>query len=151
MRPVKISTERRAFRQLLVCRGTGCESQKAGLLYSALQAELNRAGLSEKVQVIFTGCRELCQMGPTVLVEPDGTFYSNVKPQDAAEIVDTDLKNGRKVERLLFMDPKTREKAATYREIKFFDSQRRVVLRNCGFINPENIEDYRRSGDTKGF
>lgn len=142
MRPVKISMQHGTNRQLLVCRGTGCESQKAGVLYSALQTELDKANLSSKVEVIFTGCRGLCQMGPTVLVEPEGTFYCNVMPQDAAEIVETDLKNGAKVERLLFSDAKSKEKVANYREIAFFDSQRRVVLRNCGFINPENIEDY---------
>ena len=72
MRPVKISTQSGMKRQLLVCRGTGCESQKSGLLYSSLKDELAKAGLSEKVEVIFTGCRGLCQMGPTVLVEPEG-------------------------------------------------------------------------------
>lgn len=150
MRPVKDSTPKRTKHQLLVCRGTGCESQKAGLLYSALQNELRRAGLDDNVEVIFTGCRGLCQMGPTVLIEPEGTFYCNVKPQDAAEIVDNDLKNGNKVERLLFTDVKTKEKVRTYQEIKFFESQRRVVLRNCGFINPEDIDDYLRVGGYEG-
>ena len=150
MRPVKINTQSGMKRQLLVCRGTGCESQKSGRLYSSLKDELAKAGLSEKVEVIFTGCRGLCQMGPTVLVEPDGTFYCKVKPQDAAEIINSDIKNGRKIERLFFTDPKTKEKMPNYREIKFFESQSRVVLRNCGFINPENIEDYRRVGGYEG-
>jgi NADH:ubiquinone oxidoreductase subunit F (NADH-binding)/(2Fe-2S) ferredoxin/Pyruvate/2-oxoacid:ferredoxin oxidoreductase delta subunit len=150
MQHAKDSIPEKTHHQLLVCRGTGCESQKAKLLYSSLQEEISKAGLSDRAEVIFTGCRGLCQMGPTVLVEPEGTFYCNVKPQDAAEIVDTDINNGGTVERLLFTDARTKEKAATYPEIKFFDSQRRVVLRNCGFINPESIDDYLRVGGYQG-
>ncbi|MFH0825864.1 MAG: NADH-ubiquinone oxidoreductase-F iron-sulfur binding region domain-containing protein [Pseudomonadota bacterium] len=146
----KDSRPKRDNHRLLVCRGTACESQKAYLVYSVLQEELNKAGLGENTEVTFTGCRGLCQMGPTVLVEPERTFYCNVKPEDAPEIVDTDIKNGGMVERLLFTDAKTKEKSATYEEIKFFDSQCRVVLRNCGFINPESIEDYLAVGGYEG-
>ncbi len=146
----KVSTPKKNNCKLLVCRGTACESQKAYLLYSSLQEELNKAGLDDKAEVTFTGCRGLCQMGPTVLVEPEGTFYCNVKPEDASEIVDTDINNGGKVERLLFTDAKTKEKSATYEEIKFFESQSRVVLRNCGFINPESIEEYLEVGGYEG-
>ncbi len=147
---VKHDLQQKTHRRMLVCRGTGCEAQKAQVLYAALKAELASAGLSDEVEVIFTGCRGLCQMGPTVLVEPEGTFYCNVKAQDAAEIVESDLKNGTKVERLLFTDMKSKEKVPNYLEIKFFDSQRRVVLRNCGFINPEKIDDYFGVGGYQG-
>lgn len=150
MQPAKNSVQPKATRQMLVCRGTGCESQKANLLYFALQSELSRVGLADSVDVKFTGCRGLCQKGPTVLIEPEGTFYCNVTPQDAAEIVESDLQNGKRVERLLFTDAKTGEIQATYPEIKFFESQSRVVLRNCGFINPENIDEYLAVGGYEG-
>jgi NADH:ubiquinone oxidoreductase subunit F (NADH-binding)/(2Fe-2S) ferredoxin/NAD-dependent dihydropyrimidine dehydrogenase PreA subunit len=146
MRPVKISTQQGANRQLLVCRGTGCESQKAELLYAALQNELGRAGLSADAEVVFTGCHGLCQMGPTVLVMPTGTFYCHVQPEDAAEIVDKSVKNGDRVERLLFRDTRTKETVVDYRDVGYFGSQNRVVLRNCGFIDPRSIEDYLRVG-----
>jgi NADH-quinone oxidoreductase subunit F len=150
MQLAKNSAQHEAKRQMLVCRGTGCESQKANLLYFALQSELSRVGLAESVDVKFTGCRGLCQKGPTVLIEPAGTFYCNVTPQDAAEIVESDLQNGNRVERLLFVDYKTREIQPTYPEIQFFQSQQRVVLRNCGFINPENIDEYVAAGGYEG-
>jgi NADH:ubiquinone oxidoreductase subunit F (NADH-binding)/(2Fe-2S) ferredoxin/Pyruvate/2-oxoacid:ferredoxin oxidoreductase delta subunit len=150
MQPVTIRLQQTKKRQLLVCRGTGCESQKSNVLYDTLKTELGKAGLSDKVEVVFTGCRGLCQMGPTVLIEPDGTFYCHVNPQDVPEIIDSDLKNGHKVERLLFSDPKTKEKVTTYREINFFESQNRVVLHNCGFVNPESIKDYLQAGGYQG-
>jgi NADH:ubiquinone oxidoreductase subunit F (NADH-binding)/(2Fe-2S) ferredoxin/Pyruvate/2-oxoacid:ferredoxin oxidoreductase delta subunit len=137
-------------RRLLVCRGTGCESQKAALLHAALKDELEKAGLDKEVEVTFTGCRGLCQMGPTVLVEPEETFYCNVKPDDAAEIVDADIKNGGKVERLLFLDPNTKERVVGIRDMLFFKPQSRIVMRNCGFINPEEIEDYLKAGGYEG-
>jgi NADH:ubiquinone oxidoreductase subunit F (NADH-binding)/(2Fe-2S) ferredoxin/NAD-dependent dihydropyrimidine dehydrogenase PreA subunit len=128
--------------QLLVCRGTGCESQKAGALHDTLLESVKAAGLSDKIQVTFTGCHGLCQMGPTVLVAPQGTFYCKVKPEDAAEIVAAGFVNGNRVERLLFKDAKTKEYVPDYRDINFFRSQTRVVLRNCGLIDPENIDAY---------
>jgi NADH-quinone oxidoreductase subunit F len=79
-------------------------------------------------------------------VEPPGTFYCNVTPEDIPEIVEVDLRDGGRVERLLFVDPKSREKVPTYREMKYFSPQRRIVLRNCGFINPEDMDDYIRVG-----
>jgi len=83
-------------RQLLICRGTGCESQKANLIYFGLENELKKSGLADKFELKFTGCHGLCQMGPTVVLEPEGTFYCNVKPEDLAEIVEVDLRNGGK-------------------------------------------------------
>ena len=76
-------------RQLLVCRGTGCESQKADVIYFALLDELKKAGLADKTEVKFTGCHGLCQMGPTIIIEPGGTFYCNVMPEDVPEIIDS--------------------------------------------------------------
>ena len=129
-------------RLLLVCRGTGCESQKAKAIYRGLLDGLREAGLAESVAVKFTGCHGLCQMGPTVLVEPEGTFYCTVKPEDVPDIINLDLMKGGKVERLLFFDPKSKTNILSYRDMKFFGPQRRIVLRNCGFIDPEDIDDY---------
>ena len=137
-------------RRALICRGTGCESQKAKILYETMLAEVDKAGLSSKIEVKFTGCHGLCQQGPTVLIEPEGTFYCRVKAEDIAEIVTTDLKDGGKVERLLLTDPKTKEKTPNWREMKFFSPQRRIVLRNMGFINPEAVDDYLSVGGYEG-
>jgi NADH:ubiquinone oxidoreductase subunit F (NADH-binding)/(2Fe-2S) ferredoxin/NAD-dependent dihydropyrimidine dehydrogenase PreA subunit len=133
-----------------VCRGTGCESQKANQLYLALKEELAKVGLSDEVEVAYTGCRGLCQMGPTVLVEPGDTFYCNVKPTDAMDIVNEDLKNGGKVERLLFLDPNTKQRVVSIRDMLFFKPQSRIVMRNCGFVNPERIDDYLELGGYEG-
>lgn len=137
-------------RQVLVCRGTGCESQKANIIYSNLQQELEKAGLSGSVEVKFTGCHGFCQQGPTLMVMPAGTFYCNVTPDDVSEIVDMDLVKGEPVERLLFLDPKTKDRVLSFRDMKYFNPQRRIVLRNCGFINPEDIEDYLATGGYEG-
>lgn len=136
--------------QVLVCRGTGCESQKANLIYSNLQDEVRKHGLTGLVEVKFTGCHGLCQMGPTVVIMPAGTFYCNVQAEDVSEIVEADLMNGGHVERLLFVDPKSKEKVFDYRDMKFFNPQRRIVLRNCGFVNPEDIDDYISVGGYEG-
>ena len=136
-------------RQLLVCRGTGCESQKADVIYFALLDELKKAGLADKTEVKFTGCHGLCQMGPTIIIEPAGTFYCNVTPEDVPEIIESDLVKGVVVDRLLFLDPKGKKKVLSYRDMDFFEPQRRIVLRNCGFINPEDIDNYLEVGGYK--
>ena len=136
-------------RQLLVCRGTGCESQKADVIYFALLDALKKAGLADKTEVKFTGCHGLCQMGPTIIIEPGGTFYCNVVPEDVPEIIESDLVKGVVVDRLLFLDPKGKKKVLNYRDMDFFDPQRRIVLRNCGFINPEDIDNYLEVGGYK--
>ena len=141
MQPEAIRISPGKERQLLVCRGTGCESQKADIIYDALAVAINKAGLADKIELKFTGCHGLCQMGPTVVIVPEGTFYCNVTPEDIPEIVDVDLVKGDKLERLLFIDPQSKEKVFDFRDMKFFSPQRRIVLRNCGFINPEEIDD----------
>lgn len=137
-------------RQLLICRGTGCESQRAKEIYDGLIEGLSKAGLADRIEVKFTGCHGLCQMGPTIIAEPQGTFYCLVKPEDVPEIIEVDLKQGGVVERLLFIDPKDKEKVLSYRDMKYFSPQRRIVLRNCGFINPEDIDDYIAVGGYEG-
>ena len=150
MRPEAIKISPGYERQLLICRGTGCESQRANEIFVALQEGLAKAGLADTVEVKFTGCHGLCQMGPTVIVDPQGTFYCLVKPEDVLEIIEVDLKGSGRVERLLFMDPKKKERVLTYREMKYFAPQRRIVLRNCGFINPEDLDDYLQVGGYEG-
>jgi NADH-quinone oxidoreductase subunit F len=128
-------------RKVLVCQGTGCTSSKSELVREALEKGVKEAGLTDAV-IDFTGCHGFCQQGPIVVVEPDGIFYAHVKVEDAAEIVDSHLKNGKLVERLFYRDPVTGEPIAKYHDIKFYMKQKRLILRNCGHINPERIDDY---------
>lgn len=150
MKPEKKNKLFKKERQVLICRGTGCESQRAKDLYSVLNNEVKKNGLDDKVEVKFTGCHGFCQQGPTVIIEPEGTFYCHVQPEDAADIVEMDLKNGNMVERLLFVDPKSKKQVPKYIDIAYFSPQERIVLRNCGFINPEDIEDYILIGGYEG-
>ncbi|MBW2147102.1 MAG: NADH-quinone oxidoreductase subunit NuoF [Deltaproteobacteria bacterium] len=135
---------------LMVCRGTGCESQKSALIMEHLQKEVDAAGLAHRVCVTFSGCHGFCQQGPIVVVYPDGTFYCRVKAEDAAEIVQSHLVRGEPVERLFYRHPVTGEVTSTYHTIPFYARQQRVVLRNCGHINPERIEDYLALGGYEG-
>jgi NADH-quinone oxidoreductase subunit F/NADP-reducing hydrogenase subunit HndC len=152
MRPTNLNKLFNKDRQALICRGTGCESQKAKAIYTALETEVKKNGLAKKIEVKFTGCHGFCQQGPTVMIEPQGTFYCQVTPEDVPEIVDTDFKNGDIVERLLFVDKKSKPKkpVQNYEDIDYFKPQQRVVLRNCGFINPEDIDDYLKIGGYEG-
>ncbi|MCK4697854.1 MAG: NADH-quinone oxidoreductase subunit NuoF, partial [Dehalococcoidia bacterium] len=128
-------------RTIWVCQGTGCVSSKSEQIRIALEQEVEKAGL-KNVKVDFTGCHGFCQQGPIAVVEPEGIFYTHVCVEDAAEIVNSHLKEGRPVERLFFRDPVTDEAIATYSEINFYKRQKRLILRNCGRINPESIDDY---------
>ncbi len=128
-------------RTIWVCQGTGCVSAKSEQIRIALEQEVEKAGL-KNVKVDFTGCHGFCQQGPIAVVEPEGIFYTHVSVEDAAEIVHSHLKEGRPVERLFFRDPVTNEAIANYREINFYKRQKRLILRNCGRINPERIDDY---------
>jgi (2Fe-2S) ferredoxin len=132
-------------RKVLVCQGTGCTSSKSEEIRRILEHEVNQAGLSD-IEVDFTGCHGFCQQGPIVVVEPEGTFYTHVKPEDATEIVYSHLKDGKRVERLFYRDPVTNKAIPTYQEINFYKKQNRLILRNCGHINPERIEDYIATG-----
>jgi NADH-quinone oxidoreductase subunit F len=131
--------------EIRVCRGTGCESSKAGLLYELLQKEVESRGL-EHVHVKQIGCHGFCQQGPVITVEPDGYFYCQVKESDITEIVESHLEQGNPVERLFFESPKTGEKIPKYQDIPFYSGQTKVVLKNCGEIDPEDIDDYIKIG-----
>ncbi len=127
---------------ILVCGGTGCHSSESDTIVWNLRDELEAKGLSDKVQVILTGCFGFCEKGPIVKIMPDNTFYVQVKPEDAQIIVEEHIIKGRKVDRLLYHDPKTKEPVGDSKHMGFFKKQLRIVLRNCGFINPENIDEY---------
>ena len=130
---------------VLCCGGTGCTSSGSPRIQDAFRTEIEKAGLAEEISVIQTGCFGLCALGPVVIVYPDGTFYSNVTVDDVAEIVNEHLLKGRPVERLVYNETSEPIKDATHSSLNdttFYKSQHRVALRNCGVIDPENIEEY---------
>ena len=112
----------------------------------AIEHAVDKLGLHDTVEVKLTGCHGFCQQGPIVIVEPEGVFYRGVVPDDAEEIAEKHLKNGEHVERLFYRDPETEKTVPLYKDIEFYRSQKRVVLRNCGKINPETIADYEDHG-----
>ncbi len=125
---------------ILVCGGTGCESSNADAIYKNLIAEAQRAGVDHRVQIVKTGCFGFCEKGPIVKVLPEDSFYVEVKPEDAKEIIAEQIIKGREVRRLLYnKEKKSRE---SVEDIQFYQKQLRIVLRNCGVINPENIDEY---------
>ena len=131
-----------AFKQyVLVCGGTACESSDADGIYKNIRKEVEKQSLNEDVQVVKTGCFGFCERGPVVKVLPEETFYVEVKPDDGPEIVTEQCLKGRPVTRLLYKEAESKEHARID-EISFYQKQFRVVLRNCGFIDPENIEEY---------
>ena len=126
---------------VLVCGGTGCESSKADDIFTNLKAEVANAGLEHDVQVVKTGCFGFCEKGPIVKVLPEDAFYVEVKPEDAEEIVKETLIKGRIVKRLAYVD-ESGKTSAVPEEIGFYQKQMRIVLRNCGLIDPEKIDEY---------
>ena len=127
---------------LLVCGGTGCRASESEQLFHSLKKEVSEKGLENEVQVITTGCFGFCEKGPIVKVMPDNTFYTQVKPDDAIEIIAEHVIKGRKVNRLLYVNPETEERVSDSKHMGFYRKQLRIALRNCGFIDPENIEEY---------
>ena len=123
---------------VLVCGGTGCTSSGSPQIMDTLKNELKRQGLEEEVAVVETGCHGLCALGPIMIVYPDATFYSMVQPGDIPEIVSEHLLKGRVVTRLLYQE--------TLSDTDFYKKQHRIALRNCGVIDPENIEEYIGTG-----
>jgi len=127
---------------LLVCGGTGCRASESEAILANLKAVVAERGLETEVQVVMTGCFGFCEKGPIVKVIPDNTFYTQVSPKDATEIIDEHIIKGRKVTRLLYVDPENKEYIADSKHMGFYKKQIRIALRNCGFINPENINEY---------
>ena len=127
---------------VLVCGGTGCHSNHSGEIYDAFQKQLAEQKLSEEVMLVKTGCFGLCAVGPVVIIYPEGSFYSHVTVDDVPELISEHLIKGRLVRRLLYKDHKTEEITKALSETNFYKKQTRVALRNCGVINPENIDEY---------
>mgnify|MGYP002510744840 FL=1 len=127
---------------ILICGGTGCHASQSEKIIENFKQTLASKGLDNDVQVVQTGCFGFCEKGPIVKLLPDNTFYVQVKPEDVEEIINEHIIKGRKVERLLYVDPKTQEHKADSKHMGFYKKQMRIALRNCGFINPENIDEY---------
>lgn len=127
---------------ILVCGGTGCLSSKAHDIVTNLEKQIQAAGMSEEVQVLTTGCFGFCEKGPIVKVLPDSTFYVQVTPEDTQEIVNEHIIKGRKVGRLLYIDPSSKETIEDSKHMDFYKKQMRVALRNCGFVDPHSIDEY---------
>lgn len=126
---------------VLICGGTGCKSSNSHLIADNMRSILAEHGMTDEVQVITTGCFGFCEQGPIVKVMPDNTFYTRVKPEDARRLVEEHLIRGRKVTDLLYTDPKTQQHVTDSKHMDFYKKQVRIALRNCGFIDPENIEE----------
>ena len=127
---------------ILVCGGTGCQSSNSHEILEALKVKVAEAGMENDCKVLMTGCFGFCEKGPIVKMLPDNTFYTSVKPEDAGEIVAEHIVKGRKVERLLYVDPENDEHVSDAKHMDFYKKQMRIALRNCGFIDPENIDEY---------
>ncbi|MDR3131186.1 MAG: NADH-quinone oxidoreductase subunit NuoF [Treponema sp.] len=127
---------------ILTCGGTACESNKGDEIYTQLIAEAERLGVKDQVQIVKTGCFGFCERGPIVKVLPEESFYVDVKPEDAVEIIAEQILKGREVPRLLYKQDEAKKKTAAIEDIEFYQKQFRVVLRNCGVINPESIDEY---------
>ncbi len=127
---------------VLVCGGTGCTSSGSQQILEALQSEIEKNGLKDEVSVVQTGCHGLCALGPIMIIYPEATFYSMVKKEDIPEIVSEHLLKGRVVKRLIYQETVTEDGIKSLNETNFYKRQHRIALRNCGVINPENIEEY---------
>ena len=127
---------------VLVCGGTGCTSSGSERIVTALEREIKENGLSDEIKVIKTGCFGLCALGPIMIVYPEGAFYSMVKPEDIPEIVSEHLLKGRIVTRLLYQETVQEDTVKSLNHTQFYAKQKRVALKNCGVIDPENINEY---------
>ena len=129
---------------VLCCGGTGCTANGSASIVQRFEEKIKEAGLEKEVKVIRTGCFGLCEAGPVVIVYPEGTFYSRLKVEDVDEIVSEHLLKGRKVQHLVYADHVTHEQDTTksLKDITFYKHQKRIALRNCGVIDPENIDEY---------
>ena len=127
---------------ILVCGGTGCTSSNSERIIQLLEEEIQSRFLQDEVKVIKTGCFGLCALGPIMIVYPEGAFYSRVEPEDIKEIVSEHIEKGRVVKRLLYQETVKDGKIEPLTHTDFYRKQKRVALRNCGVIDPENINEY---------
>jgi len=127
---------------VLLCYGGACISSNADSVKGTMEKAIAKAGLQNEVDVVTTGCMGTCELGPIMVIYPEGVFYQKVKPEDAEEIVREHLLKGRVVKRLFYKKPKTEEMVEMFNDIDFFKLQKKIALRNCGSINPLEIEEY---------
>ena len=127
---------------VLCCGGTGCKASASDEIIATFERILKEKGLQDEVQVIRTGCFGFCEKGPIVKMLPDNTFYTQVKPEDVEKIINEHIIKGRKVTDLLYLDPENKQHVADSKHMGFYKKQLRIALRNCGFINPEDIDEY---------
>ncbi|MCR1899886.1 NADH-quinone oxidoreductase subunit NuoF [Irregularibacter muris] len=128
--------------QVLICGGTGCHSSGSGKLVDIFKKEFIKHGLEEEIDLILTGCFGLCELGPIVIVYPEGAFYSRVEEKDIPELVEEHLVKGRVLKRLVYHESMDDDKVRSLNEVDFFKKQKRIALKNCGVINPECIDEY---------
>ena len=131
-----------AKKDILCCGGTGCHASNSQEMMENLRKYIKENGLENDVRVIQTGCFGFCAQGPIVKVMPDNVFYVQVMPEDAKEIVESHIVGKKLVERLLYVEPKLKDRIHDYAKMSFYAKQQRISLRNCGLIDPERIEEY---------
>jgi NADH:ubiquinone oxidoreductase subunit F (NADH-binding)/(2Fe-2S) ferredoxin len=128
--------------QVLVCGGTGCTSSGSKDLLKSLEVEIRKHGMEKEIELVRTGCFGLCELGPIVIVYPEGAFYSHVKVEDIPELVEEHLVKGRVLKRLLYHETVEEDRIKSLNNVDFYKKQLRIALRNCGVIDPENIDEY---------
>ena len=131
---------------IFICQGTGCESSNSDVIRKKLSTAIEKYELQQDVEIKKTGCHGFCQKGPIVIIEPEKTFYTSVKEKDAERIIFDHFVEKKPVQHLLYKEPTTKEHIQNYTEIPFYKYQHRLILRNCGHIDPENIDDYLKVG-----
>lgn len=135
-------------KKILICGGTGCLSSKSREIKENLEKELKNRNIDD-VEVVLTGCFGFCEKGPIVKVVPVNNFYIEVKPEDAKDIIEIDIIDNKKVERILYKDPVSQKAVTDYKKMNFYQKQERRVLKNCGAIDPENIDDFLKNDGYK--
>ncbi|MDQ7095598.1 NADH-quinone oxidoreductase subunit NuoF [Desulfosporosinus sp. PR] len=138
--PVSLSEAQGSPRQIMVCGGTGCHASDSPQIVELLKEEIKKRGLSEQIQVLQTGCFGFCEKGPILEIHPDNVLYLEVSIRDVADIVEEHFVQGKLVERLLYQDPNTEKRIAS--DLPFYQNQKRIALRNCSYISPEDIREY---------
>ena len=136
------ATNDKISKNIIVCGGTGCLATDSAKLIKNLELILKARGYDDKVKVIRTGCFGFCEQGPIVKIDPDNIFYVKVHPQDAKDIIDEHIIKGKKIERLLYIEPVEGKKIEQHNDMPFYKKQVRIALRDCGLINPEDIYEY---------
>lgn len=128
--------------QVLVCGGTGCTSSGSNDILHAFKKEVSKHGLENEIEIVRTGCFGLCELGPVVIVYPEGAFYSRVKAEDIPELVEEHLVKGRVLKRLVYHEAIEEDRVKSFNNVDFYKKQLRIALNNCGVIDPENIDEY---------